>query len=174
MMRIHTKLGLPARLATAALALALLPLTAAHAQAPLRQIEGRLLEQFAPATLAGHPLVDPMTGRVAGARRLVQPGGVEAAYGLEGGAYANLSFGNTYGRTPYIIEACEEWEPIGAHRACVSTATERVSLRWAFSQRVMVTLAAPDRATAVRLARALPLDEIAAFVARTPGTALGQ
>lgn len=124
-------------------------------------VPGEELDGFAPAMLGG----------VARSNTLPQAFAIGAAYRLDGDEYANLDIKNTFRRggltvEDHVMDTCPRKEEVAGYTACVRIMADRASFHWDLPDRLSVNLSAPDEALARKMAKDLPLAEIAALSAR--------
>jgi hypothetical protein len=126
-------------------------------------VDGSILMKFAPATLAG----------VTRSNRLEQVFAVNAAYQLDDGSYANLDIKNSFRNggidlEDQLMRACKRPERVEGHTACVIVKPGRASFHWDLAPRITVDLSAPDEKLLRRMAKELPLAELAVLSASPP------
>jgi hypothetical protein len=121
-------------------------------------VRGESLLGFAPTSLAG----------VARSDLLDHPFAVAAAYQLPDGQHANLDVKNSFRRggidlEDQLMRACKRAEKVAGHVACVIVKPDRTAFHWDLADRLTVDLSAPDEKLARRMAKELPLTELAAL-----------
>ncbi len=126
-------------------------------------VDGSILMKFAPASLAG----------VTRSHRLEQVFAVNAAYQLDDGSYANLDIKNSFRNggidlEDQLMRACKRPEQVEGHPACVIVKPDRASFHWDLAPRITVDLSAPDEQLLRKMAKELPLAEMAALSAAPP------